>query len=74
MEQARRLVSPGLESILLITALGFCNGITGSCRYYLDRAFSVVNECFAKLDTSSDGYGVVPPLKTLLEGVEMTEK
>lgn len=40
----------------------------------LDRASSVVKESFAKLDTSSDSSGAVPLLKTLLEGVEMTEK
>ncbi|GJY42025.1 GrpE protein homolog 2, mitochondrial-like protein isoform X2 [Tanacetum coccineum] len=39
-----------------------------------DRASSVVKENFAKLDTSSDSSGSVPLLKTLLEGVEMTEK
>lgn len=41
----------------------------------LDRASSVVKESFAKLDTSGDAAGgAVPLLKTLLEGVEMTEK
>ncbi|CAH1444354.1 unnamed protein product [Lactuca virosa] len=41
----------------------------------LDRASSVVKESFAKLDTSGDtAGGAVPLLKTLLEGVEMTEK
>ncbi|GJS83245.1 putative GrpE nucleotide exchange factor [Tanacetum coccineum] len=40
----------------------------------LDRASSVVKESFAKLDTSSDSSGAVPLLKTLLEGVKMTEK
>lgn len=43
----------------------------------LDRASSVVKESFAKLDTSGDTHtagGAVPLLKTLLEGVEMTEK
>ncbi|KAJ9551426.1 hypothetical protein OSB04_015471 [Centaurea solstitialis] len=40
----------------------------------LDRASSVVKESFAKIDTSEDTTGAVPLLKTLLEGVEMTEK
>ncbi|GJY05983.1 ABC transporter C family member 8-like protein [Tanacetum coccineum] len=40
----------------------------------LDRASLVVKESFAKLDTSSDSSGAVPLLKTLLEGVKMTEK
>ncbi|XP_071736587.1 grpE protein homolog 2, mitochondrial-like [Rutidosis leptorrhynchoides] len=40
----------------------------------LDRASSVVKESFAKVDTSTDSAGAVPLLKTLLEGVEMTEK
>ncbi|KAK9155473.1 hypothetical protein Sjap_002953 [Stephania japonica] len=40
----------------------------------LGRASSVVKESFAKIDTSSDTAGAVPLLKTLLEGVEMTEK
>lgn len=40
----------------------------------LDRASSVVKESFAKLDTSGDTAGAVPLLKTLLEGVAMTEK
>lgn len=40
----------------------------------LNRASSVVKESFAKIDTSTDSAGAVPLLKTLLEGVEMTEK
>ncbi|KAJ0734394.1 putative GrpE nucleotide exchange factor [Helianthus annuus] len=40
----------------------------------LDRASSVVKESFAKIDASKDTTGAVPLLKTLLEGVEMTEK
>ncbi|XP_024975999.1 grpE protein homolog 2, mitochondrial-like isoform X2 [Cynara cardunculus var. scolymus] len=40
----------------------------------LSRASSVVKESFAKIDTSQDSAGAVPLLKTLLEGVEMTEK
>ncbi|KAL4580046.1 hypothetical protein LXL04_016221 [Taraxacum kok-saghyz] len=40
----------------------------------LDRASSVVKESFSKIDTSGDTAGAVPLLKTLLEGVEMTEK
>nr|CAD1822990.1 unnamed protein product [Ananas comosus var. bracteatus] len=40
----------------------------------LARASSVVKESFSKLDTSKDNAGAVPLLKTLLEGVEMTEK
>ncbi|KAM7504226.1 hypothetical protein LguiB_003130 [Lonicera macranthoides] len=40
----------------------------------LGRASSVVKESFSKLDTSQDTSGAVPLLKTLLEGVEMTEK
>ncbi|KAI3496896.1 hypothetical protein L1887_39274 [Cichorium endivia] len=40
----------------------------------LDRASSVVKESFAKIDTSVDTAKAVPLLKTLLEGVEMTEK
>lgn len=40
----------------------------------LERASSVVRESFSKIDTSKDSAGAVPLLKTLLEGVEMTEK
>lgn len=40
----------------------------------MSRASSVVKENFAKIDTSNDTTGAVPLLKTLLEGVEMTEK
>ncbi|XP_010438697.1 PREDICTED: uncharacterized protein LOC104722255 [Camelina sativa] len=41
----------------------------------LGRASSVVKESFSKLDTSKeDSTGAAPLLKTLLEGVEMTEK
>lgn len=40
----------------------------------MGRASSVVKESFAKIDTSKDTSGAVPLLKTLLEGVEMTEK
>ncbi|XP_050218313.1 grpE protein homolog 2, mitochondrial isoform X2 [Mercurialis annua] len=40
----------------------------------LGRASSVVKESFSKIDTSTDSAGAVPLLKTLLEGVEMTEK
>lgn len=40
----------------------------------LSRASSVVKESFSKLDTSNDASGAVPLLKTLLEGVAMTEK
>uniref|UniRef100_A0A5B7AMN7 GrpE protein homolog n=1 Tax=Davidia involucrata TaxID=16924 RepID=A0A5B7AMN7_DAVIN len=40
----------------------------------LGRASSVVKDSFAKIDVSEDTAGAVPLLKTLLEGVEMTEK
>lgn len=40
----------------------------------LSRASSVVKESFAKIDESKDSAGAVPLLKTLLEGVAMTEK
>ncbi|XP_030445743.1 grpE protein homolog 2, mitochondrial-like [Syzygium oleosum] len=40
----------------------------------LGRASSVVMESFAKIDASKDTTGAVPLLKTLLEGVEMTQK
>ncbi|KQJ96322.1 hypothetical protein BRADI_3g22430v3 [Brachypodium distachyon] len=40
----------------------------------LSRASFVVKESFSKIDTSSDSSEAVPLLKTLLEGVEMTEK
>lgn len=40
----------------------------------LGRASSVVKESFLKIDSSKDSAGAVPLLKTLLEGVEMTEK
>ncbi|KAL1815323.1 hypothetical protein ACET3Z_017897 [Daucus carota] len=40
----------------------------------MGRASSVVKDSFAKIDTSKDTAGAVPLLKTLLEGVEMTEK
>ncbi|XP_008799025.2 grpE protein homolog 2, mitochondrial-like [Phoenix dactylifera] len=40
----------------------------------LGRASSVVKESFSKIDTSKDSAGAIPLLKTLLEGVEMTDK
>lgn len=40
----------------------------------LGRASSVVKDSFSKIDASKDSVGAVPLLKTLLEGVEMTEK
>ncbi|KAJ0986991.1 hypothetical protein J5N97_005347 [Dioscorea zingiberensis] len=40
----------------------------------LGRASSVVKESFLKIDSSKDSVGAVPLLKTLLEGVEMTDK
>lgn len=40
----------------------------------LGRASFVVKESFTKIDVSKDTSGAVPLLKTLLEGVEMTEK
>ncbi|ONK55787.1 uncharacterized protein A4U43_C10F980 [Asparagus officinalis] len=40
----------------------------------LGRASSVVKDSFSKIDSSKDTVGAVPLLKTLLEGVEMTEK
>lgn len=41
----------------------------------LGRASSVVKESFSKLDTTKEDLaGATPLLKTLLEGVEMTEK
>ncbi|WCJ32996.1 Co-chaperone GrpE family protein [Euphorbia peplus] len=40
----------------------------------LGRASSVVKESYSKIDPSTDSSAAVPLLKTLLEGVEMTEK
>lgn len=40
----------------------------------LERASSVVKESFAKIDKSKDSSEATPLLKSLLEGVEMTEK
>lgn len=40
----------------------------------LSRASSVVKESFSKIDTSNDSAEAVQLLKTLLEGVDMTEK
>eukprot|EP01018_Ginkgo_biloba_P035455 Gb_18502 [translate_table: standard] len=40
----------------------------------LGRASSVVKESFSKIDPSKDSTGAAQLLKTLLEGVEMTEK
>ncbi|XP_055800766.1 grpE protein homolog 2, mitochondrial-like isoform X1 [Solanum dulcamara] len=40
----------------------------------MGRASSVVKESFSKIDESKDTVGAVPLLKTLLEGVEMTDK
>ncbi|XP_016435245.1 grpE protein homolog 2, mitochondrial-like [Nicotiana tabacum] len=40
----------------------------------LGRASSVVKESFSKIDASKDTVGAMPLLKTLLEGVEMTDK
>lgn len=40
----------------------------------LGRASSAAKESFSKIDSSEDAAGAVKQLKTLLEGVEMTEK
>ncbi|KAI9120003.1 hypothetical protein K1719_008972 [Acacia pycnantha] len=40
----------------------------------LARASSVVKASFSKIDASKDSSSAVPILKTLLEGVEMTDK
>ncbi|KAG8386084.1 hypothetical protein BUALT_Bualt03G0112100 [Buddleja alternifolia] len=40
----------------------------------LGRASSAAKESFSKIDSSKDTTGAVQQLKTLLEGVEMTEK
>ena len=40
----------------------------------LGRAASITKESFNKIDASKDTIGAVPILKTLLDGVEMTEK
>ncbi|CAA3011988.1 Molecular chaperone of the family [Olea europaea subsp. europaea] len=40
----------------------------------LGRASSAAKESFSKIETSNDAPGAVTQLKTLLEGVEMTEK
>ncbi|KAG2642453.1 hypothetical protein PVAP13_2KG279400 [Panicum virgatum] len=40
----------------------------------LARASSVVKESFSKIDTSKYSGGAVPLLRTLLEGVDMTDK
>lgn len=40
----------------------------------LGRASSTVKENFLKIDASKDTVGAVPLLKTLLQGVEMTDK
>lgn len=40
----------------------------------LGRASSVVKDSFSKLDASKEAGGAAPLLKTLLEGVDMTEK
>lgn len=40
----------------------------------LGRASSVVKDSFSKINESEDSSGAVPLLKTLLEGVDMTEK
>ncbi|XP_060209120.1 grpE protein homolog 2, mitochondrial-like isoform X2 [Lycium barbarum] len=40
----------------------------------MSRASSIVKESFSKIDESKDTAGAVPLLKTLLEGVEMTDK
>ncbi|XP_042481315.1 grpE protein homolog 2, mitochondrial-like isoform X2 [Macadamia integrifolia] len=40
----------------------------------LGRASSVVKDSFLKIDASKDTVGAMPLLKTLLEGVEMTDK
>lgn len=40
----------------------------------LGRAGSAVKGNFSKIDESKDTVGAVPLLKTLLQGVEMTEK
>ncbi|KAL9316685.1 hypothetical protein ACSQ67_017686 [Phaseolus vulgaris] len=40
----------------------------------LERASSVVKESFSKIDTPNDSAEAVKLLKTLLQGVEMTEK
>ncbi|KAL3503553.1 hypothetical protein ACH5RR_038002 [Cinchona calisaya] len=40
----------------------------------LSRASSAVKDKFSKIDASQDTVGAVPLLKTLLQGVEMTDK
>lgn len=40
----------------------------------LGRASSIVKDSFSKIDESKDSIGAVPLIKTLLEGVEMTNK
>lgn len=40
----------------------------------LARASSAAKESFSKVDSSKDASGAAQQLKTLLEGVEMTEK
>ncbi|WVZ93669.1 hypothetical protein U9M48_039634 [Paspalum notatum var. saurae] len=40
----------------------------------LSRASSVVKESFSKIDSANNSDEAIPLLKTLLEGVEMTEK
>lgn len=40
----------------------------------LGRAASVTRESLKKIDVSQDTVGAMPLLKTLLEGVEMTDK
>lgn len=40
----------------------------------LARASSGVKESFTKLDASKGSNGIVPLFKTLLEGVELTDK
>ncbi|XP_042435899.1 grpE protein homolog 2, mitochondrial-like [Zingiber officinale] len=40
----------------------------------LERASSVGKDSFSKIDESKDSIGAVPLIKTLLEGVEMTNK
>ncbi|KAJ7960829.1 GrpE protein-like [Quillaja saponaria] len=52
----------------------FCKKFIRCCRQFGKSFFRLSKRVFSKIDASKDSAGAVPLLKTLLEGVEMTEK
>ncbi|XP_047334919.1 grpE protein homolog 2, mitochondrial-like isoform X2 [Impatiens glandulifera] len=73
MENVKERTRREAENVKKFAIQNFAKGLLDVADN-LSRASSVVKDSFSKIDTSSDSSGAVPLLKTLLEGVEMTEK